>query len=780
MTPTLSVARELIRRGHRVTYAVTEAVAPTAASTGASVIAYDTSLMSTVKPPATWADDEVGRAFLQYVSEIIGTTGAIERQIEADRPDVIAYDSTVWAPGRVLSRKWAVPSFQLLPVFASNEAFSLMEAQVEHAGHPQLAEDHPAILTFKEMLASFLAENDIDPDESDAITTGKGERSLVFLPRSFQPCGETFGDDHAFIGPCHAQDDGEPEWTPPGDGRPIVFVSLGTVVNDQPEFFRTCAEALSGLPWHVVLAVGDALDDETAAALPPEFEVRRWVPYGDVLRHADVFVSQAGMGSIMRAGQHATPLVVVPFQPEQRINADRVAELGLGRRVDPDGLTAERLREAVLAVAEDPAVRERVRALGADIEAAGGAERAADLIVGGAGSEAIDLPRRRSCPFDPPDGYREEGLKGGVHRLRFPSGGEGWLVTGHAEAKAVLSDSRFSHRNELLASPLPPPFELPPGDHTPPKAEPGAFNKMDPPDHTRYRRIVGAYFSERKAIELRPAIEAATAELLDAMEAQGPPAELVRDFARPLPARIIFDLLGVPEDVRAPLQDNLDVIMRLQLTLEELIESVGIVGEVLDELVAGDRATGMLRALADRGGLDATERRNLAWALLGGGTDTTSNMIGLGTLALLEHPAQRERLLAEPELIDNSVEELLRYLTISQFGASRAALEDVTVGGRLVRAGETVVVALPAANRDPGQFPDPDRLDLTRNVRGHVAFGHGVHKCIGQYLARETLRVAYPALLSRFPGLRLAVPREELRMRDDMDHYGVHELPLTW
>ncbi len=763
-----------------MTYAVTEAVTPAAASTGASVIGYDTSLMSTVKPPAVWADDELGRAFLQYGSEIIGTTAVIERQLEADRPDVIAYDSTVWAPGRVLSRKWGVPAYQMLPVFASNDSFSLMEAQVERAGHPQLAEDHPAIVTFKELMARFLADNGLDPDETDAITTDKGERSLVFLPRSFQPYGETFGEDHAFVGPCHAPDDGEPEWTPPGDGRPIVFVSLGTVVNDQPEFFRICAEALSGLSHHVVLAVGDALDDETAAALPDEFEVRRWVPYGDVLRHADVFVSQAGMGSIMRAARHATPLVVVPYQPEQRINADRLTELGLGRRVDPDGLTAEALREAVLAVADDQGMRDRMRAMGRDIEDAGGAVRAAGLLAGAAAGEAIDLPRRRTCPFDPPDGYREEAGNGAVHRLRFPSGGEGWLVTGHAEAKAVLSDSRFSHRAELLASPLPPPFELPPGDHTPPAAEPGAFNKMDPPDHTRYRRIIGAFFSPHMATGLRPAIESAVGELLDAMEAKGPPAELVRDFARPLPARLIFDFLGVPEDIRAPLQDNLDVMMKLQLTLDELIESVRIVGELLDELVVGDRATGVLRKLAARGELDATERRNVAWALLGGGTDTTSNMIGLGTLALLENPDQRDLLLADPELVDNAVEELLRYLTISQFGASRCALEDVTVGGRRVREGETVVVALPAANRDAGAFPDSDRLDLTRNVRGHVAFGHGVHKCIGQYLARETLRVAYPALLGRFPGLRLDVPREDLRMRDDMDHYGVHELPLTW
>jgi MGT family glycosyltransferase len=775
VTPTLPVARELVARGHRVTYAVTDAVADAPVHIGASVIRYGSPLMSTTRPPDEWVDDEVGRAFLQYISEITATTAVIEEQLAGDPPDRIAYDSTVWAPGRVLGRKWAVPACQLLPVFASNEAYSLMAAQVEHADHPQLAEDHPAVRRFRELMAEFLAGHGIDPAETDAITAGKGERSVVFLPRSVQPCGETFGDDHAFVGPCLTEESTEDQagdWAPPGDGKPVVFVSLGTVVNDHPEFFRTCAEAFAGTDWHVVVATGGEAD---AGAFGANFAVRPWLPYGAVLPHADVFVSQAGMGSIMRAGYHQTPLVVVPYQPEQRINAARVVELGLGRRLDPAKLTAEALREAVFAVAGDTAVRDRLRRLRADIDLAGGAARAADFITAG---DPVELPRTRSDPFDPPDGYRALGT---VHPLSFPRGREGWLVTGHAEAKAVLADPRFSHRGELLASPLPPPFPLPPGDHPAPAAEPGAFNKMDPPRHTRYRRLAGHHFSPRKADERAPEIAKAAGELLDAMAARGAPADLVRDYARPLPARIIFDLLGVPGEIRAPLQDNLDVIMRLSLTLEELVESVRVVGDLLDELVAGKGyGPGILDDLARGGQLDGTELRNIAWALLGGGTDTTSNMIALGTLALLEHPAQLEKLRAEPRLTADAVEELLRYLTISQFGASRCALEDVTVGGHRVKAGQTVVVALPAANRDPARFPSPDRLDLSRDARGHLAFGHGVHKCIGQYLARVTLRVAYPALFDRFPGLRLSVPLGELRLRDDMDHYGVHELPVEW
>jgi cytochrome P450 len=155
-------------------------------------------------------------------------------------------------------------------------------------------------------------------------------------------------------------------------------------------------------------------------------------------------------------------------------------------------------------------------------------------------------------------------------------------------------------------------------------------------------------------------------------------------------------------------------------------------------------------------------------------------MMALGVFTLLQHPEQLAMLRADPELIDPAVEELLRYLTISHFGATRCALEDVQFGEHLIREGENVTVALNAANRDPERFDAPDRLDLTRSDRGHVGFGHGAHQCIGQNLARSTLRIGYRALFERFPTLELAVPPEQVRMRREMVHYGVHELPVTW
>ncbi|GAA1952076.1 macrolide family glycosyltransferase [Amycolatopsis minnesotensis] len=806
--PTKAIARELMRRGHRVTYAVTADVAELAAETGAGVIDYRVPLMSETHPPDTWTQDALGAAFLQYITELTGTTTAIEAQAGADRPDLIVYDCTVWAPGRALGRKWKIPTVQLVPVFASNERYSLMRAQVDGADHPQLDEDHPAIAKFHEMMAEFMASHGLDPAEATEFREAFDEHSLVFHPRALQPYGDTFGPETAFVGLSHEDgDDGKEStdrWQPPGDGKPVLFISLGTVVNDRPDFFLTCAEAFNDSEWHVVLAVDEALDDENGemdlSAFADNFEVHSWIPYHEVMPHAEVFVSQAGMGGMMHAGNNSVPIVVVPHQPEQRVSAARVVELGLGPRLDPDA-SAEELRAAVHLARTDPGIRRRTKWMKCEIDAAGGAPRAAELIVdllrdpgdGDPGPyDAVDLPRTRGCPFDPPDRYRELAETGPLHRMRFPLGDDGWLVTGFDEAKTVLTDPRFSHRSELIDSPLPPPFPFPPGRHRAPAAEPGAFNRMDTPQHTRYRRLVAELFSARRAEEQIPAIEAACTGLLDGLAERGGPADLVRDFARPLPAKVIFDLLGVPADLRAPLHDNLDVLMHLQLDVDDLLGAVKVVGDLLDELVAGKRTGGdgdLLSELASTSDLDDTELRNLTWALLGGGTDTTANMISLGTLALLEHPDQLAALRAaanEPAApggrppLDLAIDELLRYLTISQFGASRAALADVEVGGKTVREGETVLVALPAVNRDPGRFPDADRLDVTREHRANLAFGHGVHKCVGQFLAKATLRVAYPALFERFPGLRAAVPLDQVPLRHDMDHYGVHELKVTW
>ncbi|WSL51300.1 cytochrome P450 [Streptomyces sp. NBC_01387] len=399
-------------------------------------------------------------------------------------------------------------------------------------------------------------------------------------------------------------------------------------------------------------------------------------------------------------------------------------------------------------------------------------------------SPPVSLPVERACPFDPPAEYaalRERCPVAPLELTVGPGEGSGWLVTRLADARAVLSDARFSHRNELIGLPIPPPFPM--TAYTPPPAAPGAFIKMDQPDHSYYRRFLTRRFTVRGIAGLTPMITGIVREQLDAMARVEGPVDLVGTFAEPVAVRVMCGMLGIPDAARERLSTHMAVLSRMTYTVEELIASCTDIAEVLQELVESKRSGSgpdLLSELARDGRLTVEEQTNLAWALIGGGFDTTANMLALGTFALLTHPEQLAALRARPELIDNAVEELLRHLTISHLGASRAALEDVELNGARIRAGDTVVVALPAANRDPAHFPDPDRLDITGDPQGHVAFGHGVHQCIGQNLARAVLRIAYPALFDRFPSLRLAKAAGDVPMRADMLHYGVHELLVGW
>lgn len=396
------------------------------------------------------------------------------------------------------------------------------------------------------------------------------------------------------------------------------------------------------------------------------------------------------------------------------------------------------------------------------------------------------LPIKRSCPFDPPDQYGEMSAAGPVTRLAMPvsvDGRDGWVATRLEQVREILADNRFSHRKDLISLSIPPPLPMDGNIYRPPAPEPGAFLAMDPPEHTHYRRMLARYFTVRQTRTLEPMIERIAAQCLDDLAAAGPGADLVALFAEPLPVHVMCEMMGIPAQDRAALARHLAVVSKMSYTVEELTEAVVALSGLLDEIVRAKLAEptdDMLGELAAGGELSAGELINITWALLGGGFDTSGNMLALGTFALLEHPGELARLRAEPGLLDNAVEELLRYLTVSHLGASRAALEDVEVGGQTIEEGRTVVVALPAANRDPAKFADPDRLDLGRSTQGHVAFGHGVHQCIGQHLARVTLRVGYRALLDRFPTLRLAVPADEVPTREDMLHYGVHKLPVTW
>ncbi|AXE28304.1 cytochrome P450 (plasmid) [Streptomyces globosus] len=386
--------------------------------------------------------------------------------------------------------------------------------------------------------------------------------------------------------------------------------------------------------------------------------------------------------------------------------------------------------------------------------------------------EAMPTERRPGCPFDPPAELIDAQRHSPISRFTHPGGKPGWLITGYDLVRSVLADPRFSSRRELMSVVD---FELPP-------APPGEFLLMDDPQHSRYRKPLVGRFTVRRMRMLTERIEQITADRLDAMEQAGPSADLVTAFAKPIPTMVICEILGVPYGDRAHFQEQIDTFMGGEASDEEVMAAYTATQGYLARLVATKRAHPTDDVLSELTGSDLTdeELKGISLLLLAAGFDTTANMLSLGTFALLQHPEQLAALRAEPALIDGAVEELLRYLSVAKT-FNRTALEDVEVGGQTIEASTTVVLSLNTANRDPARFTAPGTLDIRRPHEGHLAFSHGIHQCLGQQLARTEMRVAFRALIERFPTLRLAVPADEVRLRpESADIYGVKSLPVTW
>ncbi|MEV0646685.1 cytochrome P450 [Phytomonospora sp. NPDC050363] len=389
------------------------------------------------------------------------------------------------------------------------------------------------------------------------------------------------------------------------------------------------------------------------------------------------------------------------------------------------------------------------------------------------------LPVERTDPFDPPKRIGELRETEPLSRLSFPDGHLGWLVTSYALTRQILADPRFSSRQELRHFPLDHPLAREPQ----PPARPGMFIRMDGEDHGHYRRLLTGQFTVRRMRALEPLVQEIIDSALDDLEAAGPGADLVKHFALPVPSLVICELLGVPAADRSKFQRDSATIMRLDSGGEEVWAALGSLTAFLGELVAAKRAEptdDILGGLCATGELDDEELVNMALLLLVAGHETTANMLGLGTFALLTHPEEREKFTAGPGVVNGVVEELLRWLSIIQYGATRTALEDVELDGVQVSAGECLILSVQGANRDPERFTDPDVLDVTRSAQGHLSFGHGIHQCLGQQLARVEMRLAYASLFRRFPTLRLAVEPEQVPTRTNMLIYGVHELPVAW
>jgi cytochrome P450 len=388
----------------------------------------------------------------------------------------------------------------------------------------------------------------------------------------------------------------------------------------------------------------------------------------------------------------------------------------------------------------------------------------------------IPLRRAAQCPLAPPiefESWREEP---GLQRAMW-NGQPTWIVSRYRDIRAALVDPRLSA--DTLSNLIRPSSE---------ESTPVIFARIDDPEHHRLRRMMTSQFTFRRTEAMRPQIQELVDHYLNKMIDAGPPADIVRDFALPVPSLVIALLLGVPPEDLELFQHNTSVGLDVNSTDEQRVQGFAEMYGYIQELVArkarepgDDLISRLVTDYVATGQLDHDTVAVNGVIMMQAGHETTANMISLGTVALLEHPDVFERLgqTDDPVVIAHAVEELMRYLTIVHAQVDRIAIEDLTIGGQLIRAGDRLLMNLPAGNWDSEFVDSPEKLDIQRNARGHLAFGYGTHQCIGANLARVEMQVAFATLARRLPGLQLAVPPDELRFKE-ADIYGMKELPVTW
>lgn len=394
------------------------------------------------------------------------------------------------------------------------------------------------------------------------------------------------------------------------------------------------------------------------------------------------------------------------------------------------------------------------------------------------GLPTIPRPRAAGCPLAPPPEFEQWRESTGLKRAMW-QGRPTWVVSRYEDIRASLVDPRLSAetiKTRLRAKGVT--GEMP-----------VIFARIDDPEHNRLRRMMARDFTWRRAEAMRPQIQELVDQFIDTMIQAGPPADLVRDFALPVPSLVISLLLGVPYSDHEFFQHHSTVGLDARSSEDEKAAAIGAVFAYLFELVERkEREPGddlISRLITDHVATGALSRETAtmnAMILLQAGHETTASMIALGTIALLQHRDAFDLLgrTEDPTVIANIVEELMRYLTIVHSQVDRVATQDLTLGGASIGAGDFLLMNLPAGNWDPKFTDDPTSFDITRNARGHLGFGFGVHQCIGQHLARAEMQIALATLARRLPGLTLAVPAEELRFQNKQEIYGIEDLPVTW
>ncbi|MDP9793007.1 cytochrome P450 [Catenuloplanes nepalensis] len=392
-------------------------------------------------------------------------------------------------------------------------------------------------------------------------------------------------------------------------------------------------------------------------------------------------------------------------------------------------------------------------------------------------SDLIARPAR--CPFDPSSAVVALLDEDEFGRVDLPLQPGAHVVTRYEDVRAVLSDTRLS--------------SAPGGLRRKPGELADELNQLrlpmlsdDDPEHATLRRAVAREFSIKRVAAMRPMIERVVEEALDDLEAAGPGADFIAHVALPIPSLVISELLGVPYADRKTFQERSRILLDLTVSQEARGAAMAEMFQYLGGLVHGRRAQPdaddiLSRTLRDHGDtFTDAEVTGLGVLLLIAGHETTANTMGLGTVLLLQHPEDLAAVRDDPAVTDRAVEELLRYAAVVQMPFTRHALEDVEINGHHIAKGDDVTCSLTTANRDPRLLPDGDAFDIHRDQPAHVTFGYGIHQCLGQQLARMELRVVYPALLRRFPGLTIAAPVEELPFTTATQTYGLTALPVTW
>ncbi len=392
------------------------------------------------------------------------------------------------------------------------------------------------------------------------------------------------------------------------------------------------------------------------------------------------------------------------------------------------------------------------------------------------GLPPIPVPRAAQCPLAPPSEFATWRDEPGLRRAMW-QGQPTWVVSRYQDIRAALVDPRLSA--DTISSAIKPSSD---------EGTPVIFARIDDPEHHRLRRMMTSQFTFRRTEVMRPQIQEMVDDYLGTMIDNGPPADIVRDFALPVPSLVIALLLGVPPEDLGLFQHNTTIGLDTSTSEEQKASAFATMFVYIQELVqrkecepGDDLISRLVTDYVATGQLNRETAAMTGVIMMQAGHETTANMIALGTVALLQHREVFEQLgqTDNPAVIANAIEELMRYLTIVHAQVDRIATEDLTIGGQLIRAGDRVLMNLPAGNWDSEFVDNPATFDINRNTRGHLGFGYGVHQCIGANLARVEMQVAFSTLARRLPGLRLAVPPDALRFKDS-DIYGMKELPVTW